>query len=245
MPTNLTSFQWGFSPPAGPELGLPLSTWTRNSPSFMTQFCQIHQRLLLLPAPTWLSFSPSQWRHLSQRGWNMPLAHTDDQWSTRNNRHKTSQERKLWFQSVLPQWSESILGYSPPNPPAPSSGAACSCECLWVITHQTCLHRVTHDTLHNCTLWSCLLVFSISSFLLSLVSALGSLPTQKIAPPRISKNAFPINSLVLSSLFCLSRWDCLEASQNVFFSSLFCLSRWEGLFPGDLSDKFTKPLGRI
>ena len=58
MPTNLTSLQWGFSPPTGPELGLPLSTWTRNSTSFMTQFCQIHERLLLLPAPMWLSFSP-------------------------------------------------------------------------------------------------------------------------------------------------------------------------------------------
>lgn len=58
MPTNLTSFQRGFSPPTGSELGLPLSSGIRNSSSFITQFCQIHQRLLLLPAPTWLSFSP-------------------------------------------------------------------------------------------------------------------------------------------------------------------------------------------
>ena len=117
----------------------------------------------------------------------MPLADTDDQWSTRNNGYKMSGGGETLVpvsaDLLLPSSQILSLTSAPPSPPAPSSGATMSASGSSP-TKPACT-EVTHDTLHNCTLSSCLLVFSISNFLLSLVSALGSLPTQKIAPPRI------------------------------------------------------------
>lgn len=150
----------------------------------------------------------------------MPLAHTDDQWSTEIIATKASREKTVVPVSAAPV----VRVYprlQPPNPLHPLQGQRAAVGASGSSPTKPAPAQelpTIHFIIALCE------VFHLN-FLLSLVSALGSLPTQKIAPPRISKNAFPINSLVLSSLFCLSRSECLEASQSVFFSSLFCLSR--------------------
>ena len=143
----------------------------------LTPFYQLHLRPPVLPSPlsAWLSFSLTC-KECAQTSNLYPCFHQI--WNLEEyflltqmvNGHKTpgwvgGSLVPIPVNVLLPCGQILLLDFAPLNPPVPLSEAQ-----LWIpLGH--CLPdpahlEVTHNKLHNCTLWSCLLHFSVLKFLL-------------------------------------------------------------------------------